>query len=139
MTFEKASITAELAKKMIEAAEAKAKEIGVPSSIAIVDESGVLKAFSRMDGAALLSIEIAKEKAYTGAGFGLPTHEVFQFISTDPQLLTGLPLVNKLSVVGGGFPIMIDGKIVGGIGISGGHYTQDIEVAQAALAAAVAV
>ncbi|MCX7571651.1 heme-binding protein [Tumebacillus sp. DT12] len=139
MTFEKASISADTAKKIIEAAEAKAKEMGVPSSIAIVDESGVLKAFSRMDGAALLSIEIAKEKAYTGAGFGMPTHEVFNFISTDQQLLTGLPLVNKLSVVGGGFPIMIDGKLVGGIGISGGHYTQDMAIAEAALSAAVAV
>ena len=139
MTFEKASISADTAKKIIEAAEAKAKEMGVPSSIAIVDESGVLKAFSRMDGAALLSIEIAKEKAYTGAGFGMPTHEVLNFISTDQQLLTGLPLVNKLSVVGGGFPIMIDGKLVGGIGISGGHYTQDMAIAEAALSAAVAV
>lgn len=139
MTFEKASISADTAKKIIEAAEAKAKEMGVPSSIAIVDESGVLKAFSRMDGAALLSIEIAKEKAYTGAGFGMPTHEVFNFISTDQQLLTGLPLVNKLSVVGGGFPIMIGGKLVGGIGISGGHYTQDMAIAEAALSAAVAV
>lgn len=111
--------------------------MGVPSSIVIVDESGVIKSMLRMDGAPLLSVDIAREKAYTGAGFGMPTHEVFNFVKTDEQLLTGLPLVNNLSVVGGGFPIVVDGALAGGIGCSGGHYTQDMEIAQAALAAVV--
>ena len=70
-TFSKASISTELAHRMIAAAEAKASELGVPMNIAVVDESGVLKAFSRMDGAALLSVQIAQDKAYTAAGFGL--------------------------------------------------------------------
>jgi uncharacterized protein GlcG (DUF336 family) len=57
--FEKASVSTESAHRMIAAAEAKAREIGVPMVIAVCDESGVLKAFSRMDGAALLSVQVA--------------------------------------------------------------------------------
>jgi len=64
-TYEKPSITAELAEEIIKAAAGKAEEIGVPMVIAVVDESGILKAFRRMDGAALLSVDIAQNKAYT--------------------------------------------------------------------------
>ncbi|MGH3184750.1 MAG: GlcG/HbpS family heme-binding protein, partial [Streptosporangiaceae bacterium] len=66
-------MTAELAKAMIEAAERKAAEMGHPFVIAIVDDSGVLKAFSRMDGAPLLSVQVAQDKAYTAVGFGIAT------------------------------------------------------------------
>jgi len=61
--FEKASVTSELAHRIIAAAEIKAAELGVPMVVAVCDESGVLKAFSRMDGAALLSVQIEQDKA----------------------------------------------------------------------------
>ncbi len=83
-TFEKASITTELAHRMIAAAEQKAPEIGQPFVIAIVDESGVLKAFSRMDKAPLLSVQVAQDKAYTAIGFGLSTDAWYDFIKDDP-------------------------------------------------------
>src|SRR3954462_14568393 len=73
-TLSKASITSEGALEAIRAAEQKAAEIGVPMCIAVVDESGVLKGFSRMDGAALLSVDTAQDKAYTAVSFGIPTH-----------------------------------------------------------------
>jgi uncharacterized protein GlcG (DUF336 family) len=117
----------------IEAATAKAAEIGVPMAISIVDESGVLKAFRRMDGAALLSVEIATNKAYTAVSFGIPTHGWYEFIKNDPPLLHGIVHTPRLIVFGGGFPIAEDGKTIGGIGVSGGHYEQDMIVAQAAL------
>ncbi|MGH2858368.1 MAG: GlcG/HbpS family heme-binding protein, partial [Solirubrobacteraceae bacterium] len=63
--FEKASVSSDLAHRIVAAAEAKAAEMGVPMNTAVCDESGVLKAFSRMDGAALLSVQIAQDKAYT--------------------------------------------------------------------------
>jgi uncharacterized protein GlcG (DUF336 family) len=72
-TFERPSVTTELARAMIDAAEKKAAEMGHPFVIAIVDDSGVLKAFSRMDGAALVSVQVAQDKAYTAVGFGLAT------------------------------------------------------------------
>lgn len=136
-TFVKDSVTTEVAHEILEAAEAKATEIGRPMAIAIVDESGVLKAFSRMDGAALLAVQVAQDKAYTAAGFGLSTDGWFDFIKDDPPLAAGAAAgIDRLVVFGGGYPITIDGKIVGGIGVSGGHYKEDMEVAQAGLKAA---
>ena len=135
-TFPKASITTEAAHQAIAAAEAKAVEIETPMVIAIVDDGGVLKAFSRMDGAALLSVQVAQDKAYTAVGFGMPTHGWHDFIKDDPPLADGAPSgIERLVIFGGGYPITIGGKIIGGIGVSGGHYTQDMEVAEAGLSA----
>ena len=134
-TFDRPSVTAELAKSMIEAAEAKASELGIPFVIAIVDDSGVLKAFSRMDGAPLISVQVAQDKAYTAVGFGLATDAWHDFVKDDPPLAMGAaPGIDRLIVFGGGYPIMVDDTAVGGIGVSGGHYSQDQEVAEAGLA-----
>ena len=133
--FEKASVSSELAQRMIAAAEAKASELGTPMVIAVCDESGVLKAFSRMDGAALLSVQIAQDKAYTAVGFGLATDGWHDFIKDDPPLASGaVGGIERLVVFGGGYPIKLGDKIVGAIGVSGGHYSQDMEVAQAGMA-----
>jgi uncharacterized protein GlcG (DUF336 family) len=134
--FEKASISTELAHKVIAAAEAKSREIGTPMVIAICDESGVLKAFSRLDGAALLSVQIAQDKAYTAVAFGLPTDGWHEFIKDDPPLALGaVGGIDRLVIFGGGYPIKVADKVVGAIGVSGGHYSQDMQVAQAGLAA----
>jgi len=135
-TFEKSSITSDLAHRIIAAAEAKAHEMGHPFVIAVVDDSGVLKAFSRMDGAALLSVQVAQDKAYTAVGFGIPTDGWHDFIKDDPPLALGAPSgIDRLVVFGGGYPISIGGKLAGAIGVSGGHYSQDMDVAQAGLSA----
>jgi uncharacterized protein GlcG (DUF336 family) len=135
-TFPKASITAEAAHQVIAAAEAKAQEIATPMCIAVVDDGGNLKAFSRMDGAALLAVQVSQDKAYTAVGFGMSTHEWHDFIKDDPPLRDGATTgIERLVVFGGGYPIKVDGQIVGGIGVSGGHWTQDQEVAEAGLAA----
>jgi len=135
--FEKTSVSTELARRIIAAAEAKAAEIGTPMVIAICDESGVLKAFSRMDGAALLSVQIAQDKAYTAVGFGLSTDAWHGFIKHDPPLAAGaVGGIDRLVIFGGGYPIKRSDQIIGAIGVSGGHYTQDMEVAQAGLSAA---
>jgi uncharacterized protein GlcG (DUF336 family) len=134
-TFDRPSVSTELAKAMIDAAEQKAAEMGHPFVIAIVDDSGVLKAFSRMDGAALLSVQVAQDKAYTAAGFGMSTDAWHDFVKDDAPLAMGAaPGIDRLIVFGGGFPIMIDGKLAGAIGVSGGHYSQDMDVAKAGLA-----
>jgi uncharacterized protein GlcG (DUF336 family) len=129
------TISSEAARVALDAAEAKSREMGVAMAIAVVDESGTLKAFSRMDGAPLLSVEIAQDKAYTAVAFGLPSHQWFDFIKEDPPLLHGITKVPRLIVFGGGYPITHEGQIVGGIGVSGGHYSQDMQVAEAGLAA----
>jgi uncharacterized protein GlcG (DUF336 family) len=134
-TVQKASITAEGSQRAIAAAEAKAREMGLAMVIAVVDESGVLKGFSRMDGAPLLSVQIAQDKAYTAAAFGISSDAWFDFIKDDPPLLHGIVHTPRLVIFGGGYPIKSGGQIVGAIGVSGGHYEQDMQVAQAGVAA----
>jgi len=130
----KHSISGELAQKMLAKAVAKARELGVSENVAILDDGGNLKAFTRMDGAPILSIEIAQNKAYT-ALYGVPTQEFFNFIQGDPSLLAGIPTLARVAAWGGGFPINVDGEIVGAIGLSGAPTVQnDIDCARAALA-----
>lgn len=131
-TFTKRSVTSQLAAKMIEAAVAKAKALGVQQVVAVVDESGLLKAFCRMDGAPLISIEVAQNKAYT-ALLGAPSQDFFNRIKDDPALLAGVPHIPRIAVFGGGLPIRIDGAVAGGIGVSGASVEQDIACAQAGL------
>jgi uncharacterized protein GlcG (DUF336 family) len=132
--FQKASLSSELAGKLLAAAERKAEEMGKGFTIAVVDESGVLKAFLRMDTAPLLTVQVAQDKAYTAAGFGLSTDGWHDFIKDDPPLAAGAPAgIDRLVVFGGGYPVIIDGAIVGAVGVSGGHYSEDMKVAQAAL------
>ena len=108
-TFAKSSISTEAAHRMIAGAEAKAAEIGTPMVIAVVDDGGVLKAFSRMDGAALLSVQIAQDKAYTAVGFSMPTHGWHEFIKDDPPLRDGATTgIDRLVIFGGGYPITVD-------------------------------
>jgi uncharacterized protein GlcG (DUF336 family) len=132
--IEKRSISYELAQKMADAAVAKAQELGVSENVAILDEGGNLKAFSRMDGTPIPTIEIAQNKAYT-ALFGVSTQDFFNFIQGDPSLLAGIPTLARVAAWGGGFPIEVNGEVVGAIGVSGAPMVEnDVECAKAALA-----
>lgn len=131
----KSSITLEAANAVLDAAQKAAEAIGTPMVIAVVDESGAQKAMRRMDGAPLLSIDIASDKAYSAVAYGIPTHTWFEFIKNDPPLLHGIVKTPRLVVFGGGYPLTVDGSVVGAIGVSGGHYEQDMQVAEAGVAA----
>ena len=132
--IKKHSISYELAQKMVDAAVAKAKELGVSENVTILDDGGNLKAFARMDGAPIPTTEMAQNKAYT-ALMGISTQEFFTFIKSDPSLLAGIPTLGRMAVWGGGFPIKVNGEIVGAIGLSGAPTVQnDIDCATAALA-----
>jgi uncharacterized protein GlcG (DUF336 family) len=130
----KYSISSELAQKIVNAAVAKARELGVSENVAVLDDGGNLKAFTRMDGAPFVCIEMAQNKAYT-ALLGVSTQEFFDFIQGDPSLLAGIPTLSRVAAWGGGFPIKVDGEIVGAIGLSGAPAVQnDVDCAKAALA-----
>jgi len=130
----KLSISSDLAQKMVNAAVAKARELGVSENVAILDDGGNLKAFSRMDGAPIPTIEMAQNKAYT-ALLGVSTQDFFNFIQGDPALLAGIPTLSRMVAWGGGFPIKVNGELVGAIGVSGAPPVQnDIDCASAALA-----
>ena len=86
-----------------------------------------------MDGAPLPTIEMAQNKAYT-ALFGISTQEFFNFIKGDPSLLAGIPTLARMAAWGGGFPIKVNGEVVGAIGVSGAPTVQhDVDCASAAL------
>src|SRR5258705_13682797 len=114
----KHSISSELAQKMVDQAVAKARELGVTENVAILDDGGNLKAFSRMDGASIPTIEIALNKAYT-ALFGVSTQDFFNFIQGDPSLLVGIPTLARVAAWGGGVPINVNGEGGRAIGASG--------------------
>src|SRR3981189_2198647 len=131
--IKKYGISSELAQKMVNEAVAKARELSVSENVAILDDGGNLKAFSRMDGAPILCIEIAQNKAYT-ALFGVSTQDFFNFIQGDPSLLAGMPTLARVAAWGGGFPIKVNGEVVGAIGVRGAPTVQnEVGWARAAL------
>ncbi|MCM3115565.1 heme-binding protein [Neobacillus sp. MER 74] len=133
-------IELEEAKLMIEAAKNKSEEINVFETIAIVDDGGNLIALERMNGARITGPEISIAKAYTAAGHKRSTH-LFNKEPNGPALpgneAFGIQqmLPGKFAIFVGGFPIVVNGEVVGGIGVSGGNGEQDTAVGTAALQA----
>jgi len=126
------------AKLMIAAAEKKSEQIGIPMCIAATDESGILLAFSRMDGGKVSSISIAIDKAFTASAAKNPT-SFYNEMCRPGSPTFGIHTSNQghFSIIGGGLPVTSGKSIVGGIGASSGTPAQDIEVAQAGLDALV--
>jgi uncharacterized protein GlcG (DUF336 family) len=124
------------ARTAVDAAAARAQALGVPTNIAVVDLSGGLLAFARLDGAPLLSGSIAQDKAYTVAAFnGVPTHAWFGLIEAEPALRQGIVHRDRLVIFGGGVPVTVNGSLVGAVGVSGGTAEQDREIAEAGASA----
>ena len=117
--------------KLLGAALAKATEIGVPECISIVDPGGHLLAFARMDGAFVQSIDSSLMKAMTAASYGEPTGHIAAGIDLKLAIATQGKRIN----LPGGLPIVVDGHVVGGIGVGSGSGEQDRIVAAAALTA----
>lgn len=128
-------ITQAQAEKVIDAALVKAKAQGIPMNIAVVDAGGNLKAFNRMDGAFLGSIDISIKKAVTARYFNMPT-SALGAASQVGQPLFGIEVTNNgLVIFGGGIPLTNkDGVIIGAIGVSGGSVEEDTNVAEAGVA-----
>ena len=128
-------ITFDAAKKAIAAAEAEAKKNNWPVAIAIVDSAGQLAAFSKIDNTQHGSIDIAIGKAVTANNFKRPTKALQDAIAQGGANLR-LLAVKSATPLEGGVPIVVDGKIIGAIGVSGVMANQDAEVAMAGAAAA---
>lgn len=124
-------LTHEGALRMLRAGVETALRIGVPQNIVVVDEGANLLAMVRMDGARVLSIESAWNKARTAASTGNPTGGVEVQQGTNLALATA----GKITNLKGGLPIRIDGQLVGGVGVGSGTGDQDVEVAEGALSA----
>ena len=116
---------------VLQAAMAKATEIGVPQCIAVVDAGGNLLAFVRMDGAKVLSQLSATQKAVTAASSRAATGGADEALATKLALATGGQVTN----LKGGLPLVVDGQVVGAVGVGSGTGEQDVVVAQAGVAA----
>ena len=127
------SITRAAAVELIAHARAAATEIGVDMAIAVTDSAGHLRAFEAMDGAPFLAHTVAIDKAWTAAAYRLPTH-VWTAVVQQPDTAQ-LAQIPRLVAVGGGYPITVDGTVLGGLGLSGGNWEQDQRAAEAALRA----
>jgi uncharacterized protein GlcG (DUF336 family) len=136
MSVTKQSVSLEAAQGLVTAAIAKAAELGVPMAIAVVDEGGLLRAFARMDPVtSAATVDLVQAKAYTAASFRTPTHRLAAGAQDDPARLASLSNVPRFTLIGGGYPITEGDLVIGGIGVGGGSPEQDVEVAEAALAA----
>lgn len=129
-------ITLQQAGAIIEAAQAKAADIGVPVNIAVVDAGNNLTAFARMDGAWLGSIDIALNKAYTARAFDMST-QALQSMTQPGEPLFGIEASNggRLIIFPGGIPLMNGEEVIGAVGVSGGTPDQDQEVCETGVAA----
>ena len=129
-------ITTDQARRVIAAGEARATEMGVVVNIAVLDAGASLKAFSRMDGAVLGSIDVALGKARTAALFQTTSEAVWDYCKPGAPA-PGLDRSNGgLMTFAGGIPLLgADGAMIGAVGVSGGAVSQDLEIARAAAAA----
>jgi uncharacterized protein GlcG (DUF336 family) len=126
-------LTEEICEALARAGKAKSREIGVGVTLTIADESGNLRYLQRFGDAILPSIEISQKKAYTAAVLRQSTAE-FGKIAQVGESAFGINVTNdKLVIFGGGFPLVADGKTIGGLGISGGSVAEDESVCEAVL------
>jgi len=130
VTMDNPRLTLQGARLIMAAAARRAAAIGVPMDIAVVDDGGHLLVFNRMDGAKLSSIDIAVSKAWTAACARRPTHEYAE-IAGPGKPAFGIHVSNqgRFMIVGGGLPIAVGGRVIGGIGCSSGTVQQDRDVA----------
>lgn len=128
-------IRLEDARRVIAAAEKKARDLGQPMNIAVADEGGNLVAHVRMDGAWLGSIDISIKKAFTARAFDISTRDLATQSQSGGQFF-GIHASNdgRVMIFAGGIPLEREGKIVGAIGVSGGSGEQDHTVAAAGAA-----
>ena len=125
-------VTLSDARRVIAAAEKKAHEIGQPMNIAVVDAGGNLVAHVRMDNAWIGSIDISINKAWTARAFEITTKDLAEQSQSGDQFF-GIHVSNggRVMIFAGGIPLKRDGKVVGGVGVSGGVGKQDQAVAEA--------
>jgi len=122
------------ANKLAEAVIARARELGHHVSAVCTDRSGAIIAAQRMDLAAGQLIETARRKAVTSAAMGAPTSLVAGMVSQDSLAQQALAATPDMLPVPGGAPLVVDAIVVGGIGVAGGHYSEDDQILQYALA-----
>jgi len=128
-----------MARSMVDTAITEARSMDVPVTVVIVDESGVLKHVARMDGAPLVSVQTAVNKAYAAAAIGMPPDDFYAAIESDAAAVAEFATRPGLALIAGGLPVVVDSKVAGAIGVAGAMTaTQDRRIAEIAAANASA-
>ena len=124
-----------VAEMLVARARAEAARLGVAMAVAVVDAEGGLQWFARMEGTLPVSTDLAVDKAYTAAAIRMPTDQLGRLAQPGAPLYgIGNTHGGRIVLFGGGLPLVLDGRVVGGIGVSGGSVEQDIAAASPAAA-----
>jgi uncharacterized protein GlcG (DUF336 family) len=131
-----AGLSLKAATTLMKAAKARARELSVSISVAVCDSGGQLVCFERMDGADLVTIGLAQDKAWTALMNRMPTRDLAPLVQPGAEFYGYDSIARGRTIVfAGGMPLERDGILVGGVGVSGGSVEQDQEIVDAALAA----
>ena len=120
---------------VLDAAQKKAEELGIPEVLCVADVAGYPIALRRLDGGKVTSVQIAMNKAFTAAGHRKPTHHYKNALPGEEAFGIFTQHEGRFTVFVGGFPVVVDGQVVGGIAASGGNGEQDIACCDAGIAA----
>lgn len=134
--IQQSSVSLKDAQRIIAAGISKAREIGQPMNVAVVDAGGNLVSHARMDGAWIGSIDISINKAFTARAFGHATKDLAGNAQSGDQFFgIHVSKCGRVMIFAGGVPLEHDGQVVGAVGVSGGDGVQDHAVAEAAASA----
>jgi glc operon protein GlcG len=137
MTFDtRPTISHAISRSAIDAAVSAAREMSVAVTVVVVDESGQTKEMVRMDGAPLVSIQTAINKAYAGAAIGMPPDDFYAAIESDGAAVAEFGTRPGLALIAGGLPLISDGRVAGAIGVAGAMTgAEDRRIAEIAIEA----
>jgi glc operon protein GlcG len=123
-------------RRMVDAAVAEATAMSLTVTVAVVDESGVTKEMVRMDGAPLVSVQTAINKAYAAAAIGMPPDDFYSAIETDGAAMVEFCTRPGLALIAGGLPVITDGRVAGAVGVAGAmSAAEDRRIAEVAVGA----
>lgn len=130
------TLSGKASRLMIDAAMAEANGMSVPVTVVVVDESGVTKEMLRMDGAPLVSVQTAINKAYAAAAIGMPPDDFYSAIESDGAAVAEFGTRPGLALIAGGLPVIADGTVAGAIGVAGAMTgAEDRQIAEVAIQA----
>ncbi len=129
------TLSAAASRLMVDSVVAEAGSMSVPVTVVVVDESGVTKEMLRMDGAPLVSVQTALNKAYAAAAIGMPPDDFYAAIESDGAAVAEFGTRPGLALIAGGLPVIADGKVAGAIGVAGAMTgAEDRRIAELAIA-----
>ena len=127
------TLSEEWSRQVMKAALDEARSMNVRVTLVTVDESGVMKEMVRMDGAPLVSVQTAINKAYAAAAIGMPPDDFYAAIESDGAAIASFAARPGLALIAGGMPFLMDGQVAGAIGVAGAMTgAEDRRIAEAA-------